>query len=154
MSTATWIISKITRWSCVVQKKLGSFCQKFQAVRMLYLHHKFIPLMNNPPIARNHLAADRDMPPPALFRYHAMSRPSPFTHREFENSMIGQGMRTFNSSIGVSPEAWYLLTTYTTFCPGCRMMFSIDGFRAHTPQNRCPKPGAHYTVVPYHSKSS
>jgi hypothetical protein len=101
--------------------------------------------------ARNHPAADRNIPPPALLFYHPVSDPAPFTHREFENSMIGCGMRAFNSSTGVSPDAWHLLSTCAILCPGCRMKFSIDGFRAHTSSGHCPKPGARFSVAPSHS---
>jgi hypothetical protein len=45
------------------------------------------------------------MPPLALFLYHPICQPKSFTHQEFEDSMIGQGMRTFNSFTRVSPEA-------------------------------------------------
>ena len=101
--------------------------------------------------AQDHPAADHDLPPPALFWYHSASNPAPFTHQEFENSMIGCGMRAFNLSDGVSPDAWHLLSTCTALCAGCRMKFSVDGFRAHTSSGCCPKPGANFSVAPSHS---
>ena len=91
------------------------------------------------------------MPPPALFWYHPFSKPETFTHHNFKNSMIGMGMQTFNSAVGVTPDAWHLMSTCTTICPGCRNIFLIDGFRAHTPHNHCTKPGANYTVTPSQS---
>ena len=104
--------------------------------------------------AQNHPDADRNLPPPTLFFYHSASNPAPFTHREFKDSMIGCGMKAFNSSAGVSPEAWHLLSTCTALCPGCRMKFSVDGFRAHTSSGHCPKPGAHFSLAPSYCMSS
>jgi hypothetical protein len=129
---------------------LANFYRKLQAVCQLLL----LPVQctNIFCAACVHPAADCKMPPPALFWFHPMSLPVPFTHHAFENSMIGLGMRTFNSPVGVSPDAWQLMSTCTTMCLGCRMMFSIDGFHAHTPQNRCSKPGASYSVALSYSK--
>ncbi|KZP03200.1 hypothetical protein FIBSPDRAFT_969220 [Athelia psychrophila] len=79
-----------------------------------------------------HCAADRDLPPRCLQRYHQAFLPKAFEHMEFDDSMIAQGMRTWNSEEGVSPEAWLLLSTAKTICVGCRNIFSIDGFLAHT----------------------
>ena len=128
------------------------FYLKFQLVS-LYFPYMNVILLSNLSAARNHPAADRNLPPATLFRYHSISKPAPFTHREFEDSMIGRGMKAFNSSVGVSPEAWHLLSTCTVLCPGCRMKFSVDGFRVHTSGGHCPKPGARFSVAPSHSMS-
>lgn len=108
--------------------------------------------MNSIHEARNHPAADRDLPPPALIPYHPMSQPQPFTHVKFADSMIARCVHAFNSEEGISTDAWHLLSTSTVFCPGCHMMFSIDGFQAHVHDGRCSKPGAHFSIAPSNSK--
>ena len=108
---AAWTTLETTRKSSVIQKRL----------KLSYLEHQRVgssfPSMNVMLIyclsaARTHPAADRDIPPSTLFLYHPASCPAPFTHREFEDSMIGRGMKAFNSSAGVSPDAWHLLIGY------------------------------------------
>lgn len=61
-------------------------------------------------------------------------------------------MQSFNSANGVAIEAWHLLSTSAVYCPGCHMMFSVDGFRAHTPDGRCSKPGVRFSMAPSNSK--
>jgi hypothetical protein len=147
---AAWTTLKTTRKSSVVQKRL-----KLSYLKLRLVGPSFPPmnvmLISCLSTARIHPAADRDIPPATLFRYHTASCPTPFTHREFEDSMIGRGMKAFNSVDGVSPDAWHLLSTCTVLCPGCRMKFSVDGFRAHTVSGHCPKPGARFVVAPSHS---
>lgn len=126
----------------------------FPKIRAVRIFHPLFVTFLDTFAARNHPAADRDMPPVSLIRYHPDSRPHPFTSLEFYDSMIGHGMRSFNSLDGVSSDAWHLLHTSSVFCPGCNHMFSVDGFQAHTRGGKCPKPGARFSVAPSHSESN
>ena len=92
-------------------------------------------------LARDHPAGDRDLAPRQLARYHPMYLPKEFTHLEFADTMISWGMKTFNSVTGVTPEQWFLLSTSSCICPGCRNVRSIDGFRSHIKGGQCPTPG-------------
>ncbi|KAF7965064.1 hypothetical protein HWV62_700 [Athelia sp. TMB] len=86
---------------------------------------------------RHHPAADRGMPPPSLAPYHQCV--TDFHDLQFDNTMIANGMRAFNSVDGVSPEAWFLLITCQTYCMGCGKVFSHDGYSAHISANdHCP----------------
>lgn len=90
--------------------------------------------------AYNHIAADRDLPPTSLLRCHSVSNPEPFTHIDFNDSMIGRAMREWNSPTGITSEAWFLVSTATVHDPVCGRMFSFDGFRSHAPGGKCSQP--------------
>ena len=70
-------------------------------------------------LAQDHPAGDCDLAPRQLAHYHLMYLPKEFTHLEFADTMIGQGMKTFNPVTGVTPEQWFLLGTSSYICLGC-----------------------------------
>lgn len=89
--------------------------------------------------ARNHPAADRELPPTSLIPYHECDKP--FVNLALDGSMIANGMRAWNSEDGVTVDAWFSLYTYTNHCNACRMTFSIDGYREHLDgEGGCSKP--------------
>ncbi|KAF7981506.1 hypothetical protein HWV62_33063 [Athelia sp. TMB] len=97
---------------------------------------------------RYHPANDREWPPEALYHYHPISSPDPFTELGLANSMIGMAMKYFNSPEGISPTAHHLAFSASTLCTGCRNQFSIDGFRQHiAPEGYCSNPKFTATLV-------
>jgi hypothetical protein len=69
--------------------------------------------------------------------YHPMSTPPPFTRLQFYNSVIGRGVREWNSPAGVSKGVWFYIIASTVFCYGCSKMYSVDGLDAHAPDGIC-----------------
>ncbi|KAF7981455.1 hypothetical protein HWV62_33477 [Athelia sp. TMB] len=97
---------------------------------------------------RYHPANDREWPPEALYHYHPISSPDPFTELSLANTMIGMAMKYFNSPEGISPTAHHLVFSASTLCTGCRNQFSIDGFRQHiAPEGYCSNPKFTATLV-------
>ncbi|KZP05962.1 hypothetical protein FIBSPDRAFT_903135 [Athelia psychrophila] len=89
--------------------------------------------------AQDHPAADRELPPLSLIPYHECNKP--FVNLTLDGSMIANGMRAWNSVDGVTMDAWFALYTYANHCNGCRLTFSIDGYRAHLDRDGgCSKP--------------
>ena len=45
--------------------------------------------------------------------------------------MVGRGFLEWNSLVGITVEAWRVLSTAEVVCEGCRMVRSLDGDCAH-----------------------
>jgi hypothetical protein len=89
--------------------------------------------------ARDHPAADLDIPPHCLLTYAvAASKSVPrFTDWKFVDSPIGRAFREWNSRIGISPAAWLLISSSAAMCTSCMRMFSMDGYRDHIVDGNC-----------------
>jgi hypothetical protein len=59
-----------------------------------------------------------------------MSKP-PASFDVFLHSMVGRAYLEWNSDVGVTVEAWKVLSTAEVVCGGCNKVRSLDGDCAH-----------------------
>jgi hypothetical protein len=90
----------------------------------------------NPP-ARNHPAADLELPPTCLLIYDRGTAPKRLADRDFIDTPIGRACREWNSCKGIPYGAWCLILSSASMCSSCLRMFSIDGYAAHVVNGAC-----------------
>lgn len=76
-------------------------------------------------------------PPSALRQYHPNYDP-PTTLDLFRTTMIGRAFLEWNSSVGISMDAWTTITTAYIHCDGCNRFRSFDGDNLHRDRNGLP----------------
>jgi len=62
--------------------------------------------------------------------FHPTSNPPP-SFDAFLTSMVGRAFLEWNSDVGVSVDAWRILSTSGVACDGCERVRSMDGDCAH-----------------------
>jgi hypothetical protein len=77
-----------------------------------------------------HLSMENSQPPLQLLPYHPSFSPPP-SYDIFLTSMIGRASMEWNSSVGVSIDAWHILATAQVACDICKKVRSLDGDCAH-----------------------
>ena len=87
--------------------------------------------------ARNHPAADLELPPTCLLIYDRDTAPGRFNNRDFVETPIGRACREWNSRNGISYAVWCLIVSSASMCGSCLRMFSIDGHAAHMVNGAC-----------------
>jgi len=88
-------------------------------------------------LARNHPAADPELPPSCLLVYGPHSTLRRFHEDRFFDTAVGRAVREWNSRNGISLAAWSLIISSAAMCTGCLRMFSGDGYNAHLDQGQC-----------------
>lgn len=76
-------------------------------------------------------------PPSALRHYHPKYNP-PTSLDLFCTTMIGRAFLEWNSSVGISMDAWTTITTAYVHCDGCNQFCSFDGDNLHRDRNGFP----------------
>jgi hypothetical protein len=115
-----------------MQKLIGTGDARMSLLWFFKFFSHFLTICTAPS-GEMHPAADRNNPPQGLTWYHQfITGPPTFRHKEFDRSMVGLALRSWNSTKGVTPKAWSLLSSATVYCMECSHMFSFDGFKAHT----------------------
>ncbi|KAF7969702.1 hypothetical protein HWV62_26156 [Athelia sp. TMB] len=72
-------------------------------------------------------------PPSALRQYHPdfISGESPLPLDLFRTTAVGRALLEWNSSVGISMDAWKTITTAYVHCDGCNRFRSFDGDCLH-----------------------
>jgi hypothetical protein len=90
-------------------------------------------------LARNHPAADLELPPACLLVYTPEVARKLFNDRDFIDTPIGRACREWNSRNGIPYLTWCLILSSASMCSSCHRMFSIDGYNAHVVNGVCTR---------------